>query len=125
MYTAESTGASMERTNMPTLRNGNKGDSNPGALDCESGILPLSYRDPRIVTIHSEQALTNNDMPSINIKQESSYSHGRPAENTQGQIVQNPNEQKMCTINDLAYSQLIFFRNIDLHKVSAEYLQHI
>ena len=24
-----------------------KGDSNPGSLDCESGILPLSYRAPR------------------------------------------------------------------------------
>ena len=28
---------------MPKLRNGNKGDSNPRSLDCESGILPLSY----------------------------------------------------------------------------------
>ena len=46
IYTAESTGASMERTKMPTLRNGSKGDSNPGSLDCESGILPLSYRAP-------------------------------------------------------------------------------
>ena len=32
---------------MPKLRNGNKeGDSNPGSLDCESGILPLSYHAP-------------------------------------------------------------------------------
>ena len=30
---------------MPKLRNSSKGDSNPGSLDCESGILPLSYRD--------------------------------------------------------------------------------
>ena len=29
------------------LRNGSKGDSNPGSLDCESGILPLSYRAPQ------------------------------------------------------------------------------
>ena len=43
IYTAESTGASMERTKMPNLRNGSKGDSNPGSLDCESGNLPLSY----------------------------------------------------------------------------------
>ena len=28
---------------MPNLRNGSKGVSNPGSLDCESGILPLSY----------------------------------------------------------------------------------
>ena len=27
---------------MPKLRNGSKGDSNPGSLDCESSILPLS-----------------------------------------------------------------------------------
>ena len=31
---------------MPNLRNGSKGDSNPGSLDCESGILPLSCRAP-------------------------------------------------------------------------------
>ena len=31
---------------MPKLRNGSKGDSNPDSLDCESGILPLSYRAP-------------------------------------------------------------------------------
>ena len=42
IYTAESTGASMERTKMPNLRNGSKGDSNPGSLDCESDVLPLS-----------------------------------------------------------------------------------
>ena len=29
---------------MPNLRNSTKGDSNPGSLDCESGVLPLSYR---------------------------------------------------------------------------------
>ena len=34
---------------MPKLRNGSKGDSNPGSLDCESGILPLSYRAPHSV----------------------------------------------------------------------------
>ena len=48
IYTAESTGTTMERTKMPNLRNGTKGDSNPGSLDCESGILPLSYRAPYI-----------------------------------------------------------------------------
>ena len=25
-----------------------KGDSNPGSLDCETGILPLSYRAPQL-----------------------------------------------------------------------------
>ena len=29
---------------MPKLRNSSKGDSNPSSLDCESGILRLSYR---------------------------------------------------------------------------------
>ena len=28
-----------------------KGDSNPGSLDCESGILPLSYRTPLNVSV--------------------------------------------------------------------------
>ena len=30
----------------PILETAAKGDSNPGSLDCESGILPLSYRAP-------------------------------------------------------------------------------
>ena len=51
IYTAESTGVSMERTKMPNLRNCSKGDSNPGPHDCESGILPLSYRAPRITCL--------------------------------------------------------------------------
>ena len=28
---------------MPKLRNGNKGDSNSGSLDCESGILQRDW----------------------------------------------------------------------------------
>ena len=43
-FTAESTGASMERTKMPNFETVAKQDSNTGSLDCESGILPLSYR---------------------------------------------------------------------------------
>ena len=39
----------MKRTKMSKLRNGSKLDSNPGSLDCESGILPLSYRAPIII----------------------------------------------------------------------------
>ena len=35
---------------MPKLRNGNNGDSNPGSLDCESGILPTEL--PRSTSIH-------------------------------------------------------------------------
>ena len=30
----------------PIFETVSKGDSNPGSLDCESGILPLSYRAP-------------------------------------------------------------------------------
>ena len=33
-----------------------KGDSNPGSLDCESGILPLSYRAPQWWHIHFSSA---------------------------------------------------------------------
>ena len=29
-----------------------KGDSNPGSLDCESGILPLSYCAPQASSVH-------------------------------------------------------------------------
>ena len=46
IYTAESTEASRRERKCPNFRNGSKGDSNPGSLDCESGILPLSYGAP-------------------------------------------------------------------------------
>ena len=36
----------VDRTKIPKLRNGSKGDSNTGSLDCESGILKLSHRAP-------------------------------------------------------------------------------
>ena len=32
----------------PIFETVGKGDSNPGSLDCESGILPLSYRAPQL-----------------------------------------------------------------------------
>ena len=50
IYTAESIGTSMEKTKMPKFRYGSRGDSNPHSLDCESGILQLSYRAPRHIT---------------------------------------------------------------------------
>ena len=37
----------VDRMKMPKLRNGSKGDSNPGSLDRKSDILPLSYRTPQ------------------------------------------------------------------------------
>ena len=37
----------MERTKMPNLRHSSKAGFEPGSLDCESGILPLSYRAPK------------------------------------------------------------------------------
>ena len=58
IYTAESTGASMERTKMPNLRNGSKGDSNPCSLDCESGILLLSYLASCVLIRHSQMCPT-------------------------------------------------------------------
>ena len=36
---------------MPKLRKGGNGDSNPGPLDWESGILPLSYCAP-VLNVH-------------------------------------------------------------------------
>ena len=33
---------------MLNLRTIAKGDSNPGSLDCESGVLPLSYHVPHV-----------------------------------------------------------------------------
>ena len=44
IHTAEWIWGIMERTKMHKLRNGNKWDSNPGSLDCESGILLLSNK---------------------------------------------------------------------------------
>ena len=38
----------MGRTKLSNLRNGSKGDSNPCLLDCESGVLTLSYRAPHL-----------------------------------------------------------------------------
>ena len=46
IYKAESNGASMETMKYPNFETVAKGDSNPGFLDCEPGILPLSYRAP-------------------------------------------------------------------------------
>ena len=42
---------------MPKLLNGIKGDSNPGSLDCESGILPTEL--PRSTTPFSDQRDNN------------------------------------------------------------------
>ena len=37
-----------ENENAKILKRWQTGDSNPGSLDCESGILPLSYRAPLV-----------------------------------------------------------------------------
>ena len=44
---------------MSNLRNGRKGDSNPGSPDCESGILPLSCRidNEHVLVCHTEEAV--------------------------------------------------------------------
>ena len=36
---------------MPNLRNGSNGDSNPGSLECESGILPVSHCVPDVLCV--------------------------------------------------------------------------
>ena len=64
IYKAEWTGTSAERTKMANLRRGNKGDSDSGSRDCESGILPLSYRTPhktQSTFIYSTQRKNNVD----------------------------------------------------------------
>ena len=49
---------------MPKLRNGNNGDSNPGSLDCESGILPTEL--PRSTsTTTLEEVLPFADTVSV------------------------------------------------------------
>ena len=59
----------MERTKIPKLRNGSKGDSNPGSLNnCESDVLPLSYR--RLV----RSTKTNNQTsPTKNKEKKAKY----------------------------------------------------
>ena len=47
IYTAERTDASWRERKCPIFQTVAKGDSNPGSLDCESGILPLSYCSPQ------------------------------------------------------------------------------
>ena len=44
---------------MAKLRHGSKGDSNPGSLDCESGILPLSYCAPHGYSPRSTRSIGN------------------------------------------------------------------
>ena len=44
---------------MPNLRNGSKGDSNPGSLDCDSGIIPMGYRAPFNIKYRSKRAWIN------------------------------------------------------------------
>ena len=45
-YTAESRGASWREPNFPNFETVAKWDSNQGSLNCECGILPLSYHTP-------------------------------------------------------------------------------
>ena len=50
IYTAES-----KRKKIPKLRNDNNRDSNPGSLDCESGILPNELPRSTNIVVHSNQ----------------------------------------------------------------------
>ena len=53
IYTAESTEATWSERKCPNFDTVAKGDSNPGSLDCESGILPLSYGAPQYFIVYS------------------------------------------------------------------------
>ena len=46
IYTAGEQGRQWRERKCPIFETVTKGDSNPGSLDCESGILPLGYRAP-------------------------------------------------------------------------------
>ena len=64
---------------MPNLRNGSNGDSNPGSLDCESGVLTLSYRAPVTCTSSSIDVTLLHEY----LKRDTSlgYSSGRRSRN--------------------------------------------
>ena len=59
----------MERTKMPNLRNGSKGDSTPGSLDCESAVLPLNYRTPHFRHMPNVRSVNSvlSDNPDVDI----------------------------------------------------------
>ena len=44
-----------------------KGDSNPGSHDCESGILPLSYRAPHSVGNYAQTVIFVNSVWPLNL----------------------------------------------------------
>ena len=52
-----------------------KGDSNPSSLDCESGILPLSYRAPHLSQVTSTSSKSLNQVIKANIKANYSDTH--------------------------------------------------
>ena len=59
------------------LRNGSKGGSNPGSLDCESGILPLSYHLDRMVEavgIPLEAVVIDTRVVDVDFKRPKKYS---------------------------------------------------
>ena len=54
---------------MPNLRNGSKGHSNPGSFDCESGILPLSYRAPqKLYVLSCDKKVHRTDAFQLTLK---------------------------------------------------------
>ena len=60
-------GCRRENANAQTSKQEQRGDSNPGSLDCESGILPLSYR-----TLYEGQQSIGDSSPFNCIKPASS-----------------------------------------------------
>ena len=69
----------MERTKCPILETVAKGDSNPGSLDCESGVLPLSYRAPHMLVLRRlrkpSTAHCNNSLVVIFFLEKCSYNN--------------------------------------------------
>ena len=59
---------------MLKLQNISKGDSNPGSLDCESGVLPLSHHVPTLLKLSNTLDKKKNYVTNINEKYEHTWS---------------------------------------------------
>ena len=51
----------MERTKIQIFETIAEGDMNPRSLDCESGILPLSYRTNHVIIVELHLLLLTNN----------------------------------------------------------------
>ena len=67
----------MERTKMTKLRKSSKGDSNPGSLDCEYGILSLSSTNTTTGKLNDSERGSKEHVGSTSINLHFSSSSGR------------------------------------------------